>query len=146
MFGGTINIQNRPTITLYEKKAQTGLLVQTFPVQTYALRELYLGTPVVDVYNLITEASQTYGLSNFVLGDPVINIDVPEFPFLTSTYGLTDFDLHDVVVNYTAGILRANQTYALRACILATVVKNIGGTRQIGPVNQTYGLSSFILA
>ena len=146
MFGGTINIQNRPTITLYEKKAKSGLLAQIYPAQTYSLRDFYLGTPVINVYNLITETNQTYALREFVLGDPIINIDLPEYPQLNSDYGLTDFDLHDVVVNYTANPLRANQTYGLRDCVLATVVKNIGSTRQIGPTNLTYGLSSFILA
>lgn len=146
MFGGSINIQNRPTITLYEKKAKTGLLLQTYPIQTYALREVYLGTPIVDVYNLVTEANQTYGLREFILGDPVINIDLAEFPELNSTYGLTDFDLHETVVNLSSFTLRPSQTYSLRDFTLATVVKNIGGTRQIGPTKQTYGLSSFILA
>lgn len=145
MFGGSINIQNRPTVTLYEKKAKSGLLAQTYPAQTYGLREVYLGTPVVDVYNLVTETSQTYSLRDFVLGDPVINIDVSEFPILDSTYALTDFDLHDVIVNFSSYILRPNQTYQLRDFTLATVVKNFG-TKQIGPANQTYGLSSFILA
>lgn len=145
MFGNGINIQCKPTITLYEKKGKGSLFFNFNASQTFGLRSVSLGTPVVDIVDASLYADQTYGLRELILGDPIIPFGYPTFPEANQTYGLTDFELRSTVINYGPYIVRPNQTYGLLSLSLLTVVKSFG-TKQIGPLNQTYGLSSFILA
>lgn len=139
-----VNIQSRPTATLYEKKDHAELIFHEFALQGFAFVESTLKVAVVPVGNYEGEAVQGFGFIQSELA--VVIIDIGSYNGLAlQDFGFQESVLNTVIIDVGNYNGEALQNFGFINSDLKTVVIPVW-TDPTSPINQSYGLSQSSLA